>query len=146
MPGKGGFLGATTKSMKFWNCSLPAPFVPVMCLAIAAVLVSAASAPAQGIKGEFKHLPPSEQLEQRCDMEAMQRLDADKVIAYTFSEPRQSDVEFTANGAVFRKRGEWYHLSYVCKTSGNHQTVTDFELQVGNRIPHRDWGKYYLYP
>lgn len=120
--------------------------LPALWLAIGVIHLSGAGAQAQGIKGEFKHLPPSEQIEQRCDMEAMQQLDADKVIAYTFSEPRQSEVDFTAKGAVFRRKGEWYHLSYVCKTSDNNQTVTDFKFEAGNRIPHSDWAKYYLYP
>ena len=104
------------------------------------------SALAGSLQGEMKRLPPSEQLEQRCDMEAMNRLDADKVIAYTFSEPSHTAVKFDANGAVFRKHGEWYHLAYSCTTSRNHLKVTDFDLRVGNRIPHRDWSKYYLYP
>lgn len=94
----------------------------------------------------LKRLLPVDQLEQRCDIEAMNKLAADKVIAYTFKDPKRTDVSMVADGAVFRRKGEWYRLSYSCTTSANHLSVLSYQLTAGARIPHTDWTRLNLYP
>lgn len=95
---------------------------------------------------QIEKLDPSDQLEQRCDLEGMDRLKADKVISYTFSRPKHTDVHIEANGAVFRRDGEWYRLAYACTTSADHLSIMAFEMKPGARIAHEDWDRYYLYP
>ena len=94
----------------------------------------------------LKRLLPIDQLEQRCDIEGMEKLVADKVIAYTFEDPKRTDVSIVADGAVFRKKGEWYRLSYSCTTSANHLAVISYRFKTGERIPHADWTRLNLYP
>lgn len=95
---------------------------------------------------QIEKLDPTDQLEQRCDLEGMDRLKADKVISYTFSRPKHTDVHIDAKGAVFRRDGEWYRLAYACTTSADHLSIVSFEMKPGARIPHEDWDRYYLYP
>jgi hypothetical protein len=95
---------------------------------------------------QIEKLDPSDQLEQRCDLEGMDRLKADKVISYTFSRPKHSDVHIEAQGAVFRRDGEWYRLAYTCTTSADHLSIIAFDMKPGARIPHENWDRYYLYP
>ncbi|WP_417690976.1 DUF930 domain-containing protein [Roseibium sp.] len=91
-------------------------------------------------------ITPQQQLEQRCDVEAMTRLNADKVIAYTFEDPVYSDHSVTAPGAAFRRKQKWFRLSYNCSTDPGHQKVVKFELEVGKQVPRSSWDQYYLYP
>ncbi|SHM30300.1 protein of unknown function [Roseibium suaedae] len=116
-------------------------------LVAAGLVAGMAAFPAQGMAGNgYDRVPPSEQLEQSCDVEAMNRLDADKVIAYTFEDPVYSTQRIDAPGAVFRKNEEWYRLEYHCQTEKDHRTVVSFDWTVGEKIPRSDWDKYYLYP
>lgn len=94
----------------------------------------------------YNDMPPMEQLEQRCDVEAMERLDADKVIAYTFAQPEYTSTSVSAPGAVFRKNSKWYRLSYQCETKDDLRTILSFNMKVGEIIPREDWQRYYLYP
>ncbi|MBB4954537.1 hypothetical protein H4S14_003014 [Agrobacterium vitis] len=97
-------------------------------------------------------LTPRERLEQRCDIEAMNRIAKDsrqfrpdKVIAYTFAKTVASGNRLSAPGAVFRSREHWYRLKYTCQTGNNHLDVTSFTYQVGAEVPKASWSKYYLY-
>ncbi len=95
---------------------------------------------------QIKKLMPVDQLDQRCDIEAMDRLQADKVISYTFAHPKRTAVHVDANGAVFRRNGNWYRLSYACTTSPDHLSIVAFTFKRGTVIAHKDWTRYYLYP
>lgn len=95
---------------------------------------------------QIEKLYPVDQLDQRCDIEAMDRLQADKVISYTFSHPKRTAVHVDANGAVFRRKGEWYRLSYACTTSADHLSIVSFQFKKGARIAHADWARNFLYP
>ncbi|MBO9125712.1 MULTISPECIES: DUF930 domain-containing protein [unclassified Rhizobium] len=95
---------------------------------------------------QIKKLTPVDQLDQRCDIEAMDRLQADKVISYTFSHPKRTAVHVDADGAVFRRNGNWYRLSYACTTSPDHLSIVAFSFKRGAIIAHKDWTRYYLYP
>jgi hypothetical protein len=97
-------------------------------------------------RSDYDLTTPREQIEQRCDVEAMSRLDADKVIAYTFAEPTYGPHHIDAPGAVFRRNEQWYRLEYHCSVHAKHGAVTAFDMKVGSRIAKRDWDKYYLYP
>ncbi len=95
---------------------------------------------------QIEKLYPADQLDQRCDIEAMDRLNADKVISYTFSHPTRTAAHVEAPGAVFRQKGQWFRLSYACTTSADHLTILSFTFKRGALIARKDWAKYYLYP
>lgn len=106
----------------------------------------------QSIVSQLQKLDPETRLEQRCDTEALERIakggkgfKPDKVIAYTFSDPVHGDNSIEAPGAVFRSKGEWYRLSYSCKTGARHLEVKAFKFKVGKQVPHDKWAEYYLY-
>lgn len=101
---------------------------------------------------QLEQLEPEEQLEQRCDIEAMSRIrseqsgfNPDKVIAYTFSPPDVDGNSIHASGAVVRSRGKWYRLKYQCETGEKHLKVKKFDYEMGALIPRNEWQKYYLY-
>ncbi|WP_028745962.1 DUF930 domain-containing protein [Rhizobium mesoamericanum] len=104
------------------------------------------------IKKQLERLDPATRLEQSCDTEAMSRINnddtgykPDKVIAYTFKDPVPSDDKLEAPGAVFRSKGDWYHLSYTCITGPQHMNVRDLQYTIGEKVPREKWEKYYLY-
>ena len=104
------------------------------------------------IRGQLEKLAPDERLEQRCDMEAMDKIGAakdgfrpDKVIAYAFGDPKLDGTTFKTKGAVFRSKGEWYRLSYKCEASPDRLEVNAFKYKIGDQVPHEDWAAHYLY-
>jgi hypothetical protein len=104
------------------------------------------------LRTQLLKLDPKTRLEQACDTEAMIRIKThdspyrpDKVIAYTFKDPSYSANSINAPGAVFRSRGEWYHLSYKCQADAQNLSVGTLSYKIGARISHASWEKYYLY-
>jgi Domain of Unknown Function (DUF930). len=123
---------------------------------LSVLMVLALAAPAQaleaGIVRQLEALTPEERLEQRCDIEAMDRIRKDqqdfrpdKVIAYTFSDPEVGSTSIRAPGAVFRSKGEWYRLKYKCETGPRQLKIKSFQYKIGSIVPHEDWQQYYLY-
>lgn len=121
------------------------------------LLVAAIAAPAaamdQSLVRQFEKLDPQTRLEQRCDTEAMWKINADKtsfkpdkVIAYTFADPVVENDRLQAPGAVFRSKGEWYKLKYNCSTGPDHIEVLSFNYKIGDLIPRGEWDAHYLYP
>lgn len=126
----------------------------LVCLAL---LISSTALPAaamdQSLIRQFEKLDPQTRLEQRCDTEAMWKINADqttfkpdKVIAYTFSDPVVDDDSIKAPGAVFRSKGEWYRLKFKCSTGPDHIQVLSFNYKIGDIIPREEWDTHYLYP
>ncbi|QRY66534.1 DUF930 domain-containing protein [Ensifer sp. PDNC004] len=120
---------------------------------IFAATFSPALAMDQSLVRQFEKLDPQTRLEQRCDTEAMERINADKssfkpdkVIAYTFAEPVVKEDKMKAPGAVFRSKGEWYKLKFKCLTDAEHLDVLSFEYKIGELVPHESWDEFYLYP
>ncbi|KGD85868.1 MULTISPECIES: DUF930 domain-containing protein [Rhizobium/Agrobacterium group] len=103
------------------------------------------------IERQLNALAPDERREQRCDMEAMERIrkegefKPDKVIAYTFSEAIEDGNSVRAPGAVFRSRGDWYRLKYQCETGDKGLKVMSFDFKIGSKVPREQWEQYYLY-
>ncbi len=101
---------------------------------------------------QLNKLDPQTRIEQRCDIEAMSRLGKekrwrpDKVLAYAFSDPVMSAHTVKAKGAAFRSNGNWYRLSYICKTQDDFVTINTFEYKIGDLVPRKDWDKHYLVP
>ncbi|UXM95647.1 DUF930 domain-containing protein [Bartonella sp. HY329] len=101
---------------------------------------------------QLNKLDPQTRIEQRCDIEAMNRLGKektwrpDKVLAYAFSDPIMSKHTVKAKGAAFRSGGKWYRLSYICKTQDDFLTIKSFEFKTGDPVPRQDWDKHYLVP
>jgi hypothetical protein len=104
------------------------------------------------IKAQLLKLDPRTRLEQACDTEAMIRIKADKnafrpdkVIAYTFKDPVYGPDSIKAPGAVFRSKGEWYHLSFKCLTGPQHVNVRNMTYIIGGKVAKVNWDKYFLY-
>ena len=126
--------------------------IALFALALAPFCASPALALDARIRGQLEKLTPEERLEQRCDMEAMDRIGGgkggfrpDKVIAYAFGDPKLDGTTFKTKGAVFRSRGEWYRLSYKCEASDDRLEVNAFKYRIGDVVPHEDWAAHYLY-
>ncbi|MGO4566202.1 DUF930 domain-containing protein [Rhizobium sp. 2YAF20] len=118
----------------------------VACVATSAFAVDTA------IEKQLQKLDPSERMEQSCDTEAMKQIadkkdgfKPDKVIAYTFSDPDMGENSIKAPGAVFRSKGDWYHLTYDCETGPQHIHVRSLSIEIGSKVPREDWGPHYLY-
>jgi hypothetical protein len=101
---------------------------------------------------QLEALDPVERQEQRCDIEAMDKIaiankafDPDKVIAYTFADPIAYHGLLKAPGAVFRSKGDWYRLKYRCETDARGVTVLSFDYKIGSKVDRSDWTRYYLY-
>ena len=121
-------------------------------LALAPLVASPAMALDARIRSQLQKLTPEERLEQRCDIEAMDKIsDAkggyrpDKVIAYAFGDPKLDGTTFKTRGAVFRSGGEWYRLSYKCEASADRLEVNAFKYKIGDMVPREDWASHYLY-
>ncbi len=120
----------------------------------AVMLMSAGAAAAvePRILKELMVLTPQERMEQRCDIEAMDRIRSeqkgfspDKVIAYTFADPVIEGSRFKAKGAVFRSKGEWYRLKFSCETGPRRVSIKSFDYKIGSIVPREEWQQYYLY-
>ncbi|RCS24952.1 DUF930 domain-containing protein [Phyllobacterium salinisoli] len=125
---------------------LAAPFVLVW-------MVLPGLAMGSSVTAQLMKLDPATRLEQRCDVEAMERIRAnpsrfspDKVLAYAFAEPVVGPDSIRASGAAFRSAGKWFHLSFNCKTSPDHIKVLSFQFAIGSVIPEREWPQHYLVP
>ncbi|WP_024709795.1 MULTISPECIES: DUF930 domain-containing protein [Martelella] len=128
-------------------------FRTVLVAAFVVMAGSQALALNKRIAAELERLEPEEELEQRCDVEALSRIDAarddmtpDKVIAYTFATPEVKGHTIDADGAVFRSHEHWYHLRYHCVTDASALNVTAFSFEIGTEIPRSEWERNYLYP
>jgi hypothetical protein len=125
--------------------------------AIALLLTVCAIAPAAHamdaqLRGQLARLDPLTRFEQRCDMEAMDRIKKaqlgyrpDKVIAYSFGDPTIDGDLLKTRGAVFRSKGEWYRLAFRCETSPDRFDITAFKFRIGEQVPREDWDAHYLY-
>lgn len=113
--------------------------------------------PAQALDGPIKagllKLDPETRLEQRCDMEVLDRIakddnhfHPDRVVAYATQEPKMEGDEIRTKGGAFRSGGEWYHVAYKCLTAPDHMEVLSLRYQIGGRIPQDEWEQYNLYP
>lgn len=101
----------------------------------------------------LRKLDPQTRLEQRCDVEAMERIrneegnfNPDKVLAYAFAEPRMQEHAIQTRGAAFRSDGAWYHLKYKCETSADNMQIVGFKYKIGGLVPVEDWTKHFLVP
>jgi hypothetical protein len=120
---------------------------------VAFALFSASSAHAldDRIVKQLNALAPDERREQRCDMEAMDRIrkeagyKPDKVIAYSFGDPVENGNAIRAPGAVFRSGGDWYRLKYKCETGEQGLKVLSFDYKIGSKVPREQWEQHYLY-
>lgn len=104
------------------------------------------------LNGQLMKLDPETRLEQTCDTEVMYRINrqhkgysVDKVIAYSFKDPVISHETVEARGAVFRSRGHWYHLQYLCRTGPRHLDAHKLTYEIGAEIPRKQWAAHYLY-
>lgn len=94
----------------------------------------------------LRRLDPETRLEQICDYEAMTRISAaDRAKSYVTSAPLHKGDVLTANGGAFRRSGQWFRFSFVCRATPDHLRVTSFDFKPGKLIPQRDWQQYGLW-
>ncbi|MGR6431603.1 DUF930 domain-containing protein [Rhizobium sp. PAMB 3174] len=129
-----------------WAAAVPA----LLCGQLSAA--HAGSTPTVQVEKQLDRLAPEEELEQRCDIEAMNRIDKDnakfdpdKVIAYAFGPTQVNGTTIKAKGAVFRSHEHWYRLSYTCETGAKRLTVEKFDYKIGSEVPRDQWDSHYLY-
>lgn len=124
------------------------------CLTTSALLLLAS--PAVALDGRLKagllKLDPDTRLEQRCDAEALERIardgnpyKPDRVVAYAIKTPKMQGDTIESPGAAFRAKGQWYRLSYSCRTADDRMQVLSFYYTIGDRIAENDWPKYNLW-
>lgn len=101
----------------------------------------------------LKKMDPETRLQQRCDLEAMNRIQkdnhhmiADEMVPYAFGQTKTKGNLLIARGAAFRSHNVWRHISYRCKTDDDHLNVLSFEYKIGAEVPRSDWAKHYLVP
>ncbi|MGO4451891.1 DUF930 domain-containing protein [Phyllobacterium sp. TAF24] len=126
---------------------------PTLLFAILALSLQSASAMDTRMEVGLEKLDPQTRLEQRCDVEAMERIrkdehgyNPDKVLAYAFADPKVDVHSIKSRGAAFRSRGEWYHLAFKCMTNEDNMEIVAFKYQIGDKVPKNEWGQHYLVP
>lgn len=136
--------------MKFISILLSAS--TVASLSLFGLMVSPSFAMNASEKAQLEKLDPETRLEQRCDVEAMERItreqkfSVDKVLAYAFSDPVTKENSIQADGAAFRSRERWYKLSFICETDQDHINIISFRYTIGDEVPHSQWDRHYLVP
>lgn len=125
-------------------------FLPVMMFMAFAAHAHALDA---RIKAGLLKLDPLTRLEQRCDVEVLDRIAEndrrfrpDRVVAYATQEPKVEGDEIRTRGGAFRSKGEWYRVSYRCRTAPDHMEVLSLRYRIGAKIPENEWDRYNLYP
>jgi len=114
------------------------------------LLASSALAADARLLANLRRLDPSLRLEQICDLEAMNQLshrgfDADRAKSNVSVSPIHNGDILIANGAAFRSRGNWYHLSFVCVGTSDHLHVKSFRYTIGRMIPQSKWSSLDLW-
>ncbi|MBB5700257.1 hypothetical protein FHS76_000095 [Ochrobactrum daejeonense] len=137
--------------MKFISVSLLASAIVSLVTIVTGVSPSFAMNASE--KAQLERLDLATRLEQRCDVEAMERISreqkkysVDKVLAYAFSDPVTRKNSIKADGAAFRSREHWYRLSFVCKTDEEHINIVSFRYNIGAEVPRNQWDRHYLVP
>ena len=124
-------------------------------LALAAIVVPVALAPAfAAYDARFMRaldkLDPKTRLEQICDLEAMRKMSqggmrVDRAKSDVITPPQHLGNTLVAKGGAFRSGGKWYQMSFTCKATPDHKTVTDFSYKTGAVIPPAKWASYGLW-
>jgi hypothetical protein len=102
---------------------------------------------------ELLKLSPQTRAEQRCDARASDLVSRehkgfapDRTVAYAFAEPTVNGTEIVAPGAALRSKGEWYRLSYRCRTGPDGLEIETFDYQLGEKVPRDHWAEHNLFP
>lgn len=103
-------------------------------------------------RAALRTLGTEDRMEQLCDLEAMEQIEAwrpnayrpELLVAYAFADTRFAGRTVTAKGAAFRSQGGWYRLSFACEVEAGMEAVAAFEFEVGEPIPRELWEGHYL--
>lgn len=129
--------------------------VPVVLAAVLSTVVpmSAASALPARMVASLKKMDPGTRFEQRCNIEAMDRIHAadsklrpSELVTYAFGQPKVEGNVMIAEGAAFRSHNTWRHLWFRCKTDDAHMNVLAFHYKIGSVVPRSNWSGHYLVP
>lgn len=116
-------------------------------------MTAGAQARSRSFDRQLMRLSPDERVEQRCNKKAATLLSRehrlkspDEVVAYAFADTKQKGVMIDAPGAAIRDKGEWYRMSYTCRTTADGLGIVSFDYRLGDKVPRSDWEKHYLSP
>jgi hypothetical protein len=103
------------------------------------------------VRDNLPRLAAGEQVNQICNMEALEQLRAwkaelhpDTVVPYAFGDAEIIDGVLQAQGAAFRDGAHWYHLAFRCTVDPVQRVVSQFEFTVGEVIPKAQWEEHFL--
>nr|WP_320143948.1 DUF930 domain-containing protein [uncultured Cohaesibacter sp.] len=116
-----------------------------LALLLAMAYPQAAFAMSNKMRAWLEDMVPQERMLQLCNMEAMGKLDADRLVDYTFSSPKIGEQKVKAAGAAYRRHGHWYKVSYSCDTSKDQMKVLKLTYKKGDEIPRDKWTQFNLF-
>lgn len=70
----------------------------------------------------------------------------DEMANYAFAPVTVHDRTVTALGAAIRDHGQWYRVSYVCRTTPDGLDIEAFDYSLGEPIPRTEWAAHDLVP
>lgn len=130
----------------------PRRYLPILA-ALAAGAPSATHAFDRQTQAMLKRLDPDTRVIQACDLEAMRRIDRDpnrfhpeRVAIDQIAPPSRNGRVLQGTGGVFRSGGDWYQLSFMCRTSDDGLSVLSFSYEIGPKIDRSRWDELNLYP
>ncbi|KZL25883.1 DUF930 domain-containing protein [Pseudovibrio sp. WM33] len=95
---------------------------------------------------------PSDQREQLCNLEVMEQIELwdesfnpERVVAFAYKDPVVFGNSVSADGAAFRSKGDWYHLTYKCTYNPTTNLVTALEFLAGDVIARSEWEDHFLF-
>ncbi|WP_319412488.1 DUF930 domain-containing protein [uncultured Cohaesibacter sp.] len=112
------------------------------------LIASGADAASLGAKAaaSIEEMVPDEQLVQRCDMETLERLDAERVLPYAFAPIEYEKNTVIAAGAAYRRAGKWYRLQFSCVASSDNLSIQSYRFSKGDLVPRSEWESHNLFP
>ena len=127
----------------------------VLTLALVAIaLPAAALSPKERalVNKELLKLTPETRAEQRCDEHASgivgrehKGFKPDRTVAYAFADVKVKGMAVEAPGAALRSNGEWYRLTFHCRTSPDGLSIESFDYTLGDKVPRAQWRDHSLF-
>jgi hypothetical protein len=124
----------------------------VLAASLSAAVLPAAAAQSGRMDAMLRRLEPETRFEQVCDIALMARIQADsspyrpdRVVGGALEPPHHDGDVLTGRGAALRSGGQWYRLSFECRTTPDHMRVLDLTYRIGDAIPEESWGDYGLW-
>lgn len=99
-----------------------------------------------GVRRELRGLTTSERVVQLCNIEGLEQIrraapeyDPDTLVPYAMSPLTASGRTIGAAGGAFRSRRKWFGVAFTCTVGSDLQSVTAFEMTLGDAVPEDQW-------